>query len=342
MPKISVIMPVYNVQDFVGQAIGSVLNQNFEDFELIIVNDCSPDKSIDICRSYHDPRIRIVEHEINQGLAAARNTGIRHARGELLAFLDSDDCWHPSKLAYHVTHLQNNPRVGVSFSRSEFIDQHGNSMSYYQMPQLKGIESNYLLCRNPVGNGSAPVIRRTVFEEIAFTPQDGMQGMPCYFDPALRQSEDIECWIRISLTTDWMIEGIPDALTYYRLNAGGLSANLYKQLASWETVIKRTSEYAPEFIAKWQKRARAYQLRYLARQAIRLRDGATATSLVHNALSEKWTILIEEPGRTIATLSAAYLLKLMPECIYLNVEKWGQQVIGFIQEKKIRQDLEAV
>ena len=99
MPHVSVIMPVYNVERFVAVAVQSVLDQRFADFELLIIDDVSPDRSIAICEAFDDKRIRIVRHEKNRGLAGARNSGIRHARGDLLAFLDSDDCWHPDKLA---------------------------------------------------------------------------------------------------------------------------------------------------------------------------------------------------------------------------------------------------
>ena len=125
MPKISVIMPVYNVERFVADAVRSVLAQSFEDFELLIIDDVSPDSSIAICLSFDDPRIRIIRHRQNRGLAGARNTGIRHAEGDFLAFIDSDDCWHAEKLKRHVAHLNEHPDVGVSFSRSAFIDEDG-------------------------------------------------------------------------------------------------------------------------------------------------------------------------------------------------------------------------
>ncbi len=340
MPKISVIMPVYNVERFVADAVQSVLNQTFEDFELLIIDDLSPDDSIKICKEFNDPRIRIIQHEANRGLAGARNTGIRHAQGELLAFLDSDDCWHADKLEYHCNHLDARPEVGVSFSRSAFINEDGTANQCYQMPRLKDIEPGYYLCRNPIGNGSAPVIRRQVFDEIAYKGCLNGEVEDWFFDQHLRQSEDIECWIRIALKTNWVIEGIPEALTYYRLNAGGLSANLLKQLESWEQVIDKTRLYAPKFINEWEQRARAYQLRYLARQAIRLQDGRMATRLAHRALATDTGILRQEPGRTLLTLGASYLLRLFPKNLYGKCEGLAQRLIGHIQARRIEQDLE--
>ncbi len=341
MPEMSVIMPVYNVERFVAKAVQSVLDQTFTDFELLIIDDVSPDSSISICEEFNDPRIKIIRHTINRGLAGARNTGVRNAQGAFLAFLDSDDCWHPDKLSLHHKHLVSHPEVGISFSRSAFIDEDGTPNACYQMPRLKDIEPGYYLCRNPIGNGSAPVIRREVFDAIRFNFVFEGEEEDCYFDSELRRSEDIECWIRIAITTDWVIEGLPEALTFYRLNAGGLSANLLKQLESWEQVISKTRTYAPEFIDKWENRARAFQLRYLARQAIRLRDGRMATKLVHRALATDPQILFQEPGRTILTLGASYLLLICPQKLYLSIEGIAQKLIGKLQARRIEHDLES-
>ena len=339
MPQVSVIMPVYNVEAFVYDAVHSVLAQSYCDFELLIIDDESQDNSIARCRLFDDDRIRIIHHQRNRGLAAARNTGIRHAQGELLAFLDSDDVWHPHKLERHVEHLASNPDVGISFSRSAFINPDGSPNSCYQMPRLNNIDAGYLLCRNPVGNGSAPVIRNEVFDAIGRTIQHDDRRTTDYFDETLRQSEDIECWVRIALTTPWLIAGIPEPLTYYRLNAGGLSANLLKQLDSWEHVVALTKKYAPEFVDRWHSRARAYQLRYLARQAIRLKDPTVALSFARRAFATNPRILIEEPSRSLVTLAAALLLNVFSPSGYERVEHLARRLIGDIQKRRIDRDL---
>lgn len=92
-PKISVLIPVYNVEKYIGRCIDSILSQSFEDFEIIIVNDASPDRSIEIVREYQkkDPRIRIIDKERNEGLMMARHTGYHNAKGQYVFFCDSDD-----------------------------------------------------------------------------------------------------------------------------------------------------------------------------------------------------------------------------------------------------------
>ena len=96
LPRISVIMPVYDVERYVAAAIQSVLDQSFKDFELIIIDDGGSDSSLAICRGFVDPRIRIISQS-NRGLAGARNTGIMQARGAYIALLDSDDLWARDK-----------------------------------------------------------------------------------------------------------------------------------------------------------------------------------------------------------------------------------------------------
>ena len=337
-PRVSVIMPIYNGQHFVKSAINSVLMQSFSDFELILVNDSSTDKSLAICRSIQDHRIRIVNHTQNKGIAAARNTGIRHAIGRYIALLNSADMWHPDKLKMHVKHLSQSPKVGISFSRSSFMSHKGRLIHFYQMPQLTGITAAHLLCRNPVGNGSAAVIRRETLNDIRFQALNHSENYTCYFDERFRQSEDIECWLRIVATTHWKMEGIPAPLTFYRLSQQGVSSNIIKKLACWEMMIDKARLFAPKLLKRHEQDARAYQLRYLARQAIRNGQGRSAIQLINQALYVSPNIMMTETGRTFITLTAAYLLWVLPASLYKVFENIGQFLMGHIQAKRISKD----
>jgi len=330
MPKVSVIVPVYNVEKYIEETIHSVLAQTFTDFELLIIDDESKDHSIEICKTFTDPRIKII-HQKNRGLAGARNTGIRHAQGEYLAFLDSDDLWRSQKLELHVQHLDTNPSVGISYCSSEFINDDSESLGIYQIPQFKNITPDVVLCRNPIGNGSAPVIRRQTLEEIKF--QNNLYGEveDFYFDDQFRQSEDIECWLRIAIQTNWQLEGIAEPLTLYRVNSGGLSANMMKQLDTWERVIAKTRAYAPQLLAKWESLARAYLYRYLSRRAVRNQDGKAAVQLINRAIASNWKIFFYEPKRSLQTLFAAYLIWLLPRQLYKSIENLA---LKFVTKKK--------
>lgn len=337
MKKFSVIIPTYKVEKYIAAAIESVIAQTYQNFEIIVVDDDSPDRSVEICQQFTDSRIKIVSQK-NRGLAGARNTGIRHAQGDYIALLDGDDLWLPEKLEKHFEHLENSPSVGISFSRSAFIDEAGNPLGTYLMPKLKEITPADLLRDNPVGNGSAAVIRREVLEAIKF--QDNLYGdiEYFYFDDVFRQAEDIECWLRIAIQTNWQIEGIPEALTLYRVNSGGLSASLLKQLESLQKVIEKIRSYAPELIAEWENPTKAYQLRYLARSAVRLKVGSMAVQLMHQALATHWRILFEQPRRTVMTLAAAYLLWLLPQPLYSQIEGVASKMTAATQKRRILQD----
>jgi glycosyltransferase involved in cell wall biosynthesis len=337
--KVSVIIPVYQVEKYIEATVKSVLSQTYKDFELLIIDDGSPDKSIEICQQFSDPRIRII-HQENRGVAAARNHGIREAQGEYLAFLDADDLWMPEKLAKHVEHLDNNPEVGVSFSRSAFIDEADNPLGIYQMGKLKDITPLDLLCRTPIGNGSVPVIRRQVLEEMKF--QDNVYGSveDFYFDDdrKLHPSEDVECWLRIAIKTKWKIEGLAEPLTLYRVNPQGFSAQLQKKLSSWETMLEKIRAYAPQEVQKWENIAMAYQYRHLARRAVTLNLGKTAVEYSMRSLARHWRILIEEPRRTLITIAASYFQWLIPSTIYRQIEALALKITGANQKRRIQQD----
>ena len=112
-PRISVVLPVFNREQRIAQAIDSVLAQDFDDFELIVVDDGSTDRTAEVARSYGDPRIRIVTQDRNRGSNAARNAGIEAARAPLIAFLDSDDVFLPHKLGTVVRAFDEDPALDV-------------------------------------------------------------------------------------------------------------------------------------------------------------------------------------------------------------------------------------
>ena len=112
----SVVIPAYNNADFIGEAIQSVLDQTYPNYEIIVVNDASPDNASDVVRSFNDPRVILIEHPVNRGLSAARNTGILAAKGEWIALLDGDDIFHPQKLETHAEFITNHPDIGVTYN----------------------------------------------------------------------------------------------------------------------------------------------------------------------------------------------------------------------------------
>lgn len=119
---ISVITPVYNGEKFVGSTIASVLNQSFEDFEYILINDASTDSSLDIIRSFDDPRIKVVENEVNSRLVTSRNRGLEIARGKYIALLDHDDIALPNRLERQLAVMEANEDFVLIGSRARYIN----------------------------------------------------------------------------------------------------------------------------------------------------------------------------------------------------------------------------
>jgi glycosyltransferase involved in cell wall biosynthesis len=124
--KVSVIIPVYNGAAYLSDTIQSVLNQTHQNFELIIVDDASQDKTADIIGQFDDPRIRYIVHEENRGVDIARLSALRNATGDIFAFLDQDDLFHPDKLAAHVALMKKRPEVGFSYN-SRFELNHSST-----------------------------------------------------------------------------------------------------------------------------------------------------------------------------------------------------------------------
>ncbi len=133
LPKVSVIMPAYNHGRYIGEAIQSVLNQTYADWELMIVNDGSTDSTADAVARFDDRRIHYI-FQTNKGVSEARNVAIGASSGEYLAFLDADDLFHPWNLETQVAHLDRNPEIGLTYVSRTEIDQDGNPLRFHRPP----------------------------------------------------------------------------------------------------------------------------------------------------------------------------------------------------------------
>lgn len=330
-PLVSVVMPIFNMQKYVKLALLSVQQQTYSNLEIICVNDGSTDESVKIIEQFNDPRIKLVNQQ-NQGLSAARNTGMSHASGKYIALLDPDDLWLPEKIAQHVAHLERSTDIGISYCPSLFITEEGKRNGLGQFPKLKNISLKTVMCRNPIGNGSAPVIRKAMLDELSIALPRHHSGRTYFFDEAMRQSEDIDFWIYCALNANYKIEGIAQPLTLYRINANGLSANLAKQFCAWEFCMQKHLEASPNEVAQFYQKARAYQYRYLARRAVQSRSTSNAISYLYKAFKSDASILTEEPSKTLITVASA-LLSVLPERLYSACEG---TVLNMLERRKQR------
>jgi glycosyltransferase involved in cell wall biosynthesis len=187
-PRVSVIIPVYNRAHLVNRAIESVLNQTYQDFELIVVDDGSTDNTAEVVHSVRDERIKYVRHQSNRGPSAARNTGIRAASGELIGFLDSDDEWLPEKLQRQVDKFDSaSANVGLVYGGYVVIDNEKKKTIREVYPKKRGYMFKEMLkMAGPPDYVSMTLVRRECFEKVGL------------FDEGMRFVEDWDMWVRIA------------------------------------------------------------------------------------------------------------------------------------------------
>lgn len=200
--KVSVIMPVYNGQRYVGAAIDSVLAQSFSDFELIVINDGSTDASEAIICSYTDPRVRYIRNENNVGLANVRNIGINLVEGDYIAWLDCDDVSHPDRLSKQVALLEKCPDIGVCGTWVKTLGFAEEQIWRY--PTDPNFLRSRMLFDDPLATSS--VMMRT----------ECVRAKGLKFDLNYPPAEDYELWERIS--REWKVTNIPEVLTEYRIH----------------------------------------------------------------------------------------------------------------------------
>jgi len=188
-PTVSVIIPTYNRAYLIGRAIQSVLSQTYQDFEIIVVDDGSTDDTEEIVRSFKDKRIGYIRHEKNKGAAAARNTGIKVAKGEYIAFQDSDDEWFPEKLEKQMKVFENAlPEVGVVYTDMWTIKR--NKKRYFYSPKI--IPENKIIYRRALNYGVMNIgIQTALIKKEAFDKAG-------VFDEKLPRFIDLELFIRLS------------------------------------------------------------------------------------------------------------------------------------------------
>ncbi len=214
---VSIITPVYNAEEFIVQTIESVQAQTYNDWELLLIDDCSTDSSAELIRSFtdNDNRIRYVKLNKNSGAAVTRNTGLAMAKGRYIAFLDSDDIWKAQKLEKQMELIKEKD-IGFVFTSYRYIMQDGSPMSKVARAPEK-IDYNGLL-KNTIIGCSTVLIDKKIIGDFRMAN--------------VRRGQDTATWLQLLKKTDYAY-GIYDDLVWYRVVSGSLSDNKF-------TAIKRT------------------------------------------------------------------------------------------------------
>lgn len=215
MPRVSVIIPAFNAERYIRETLDSVLAQTYGDLEVVVVDDGSSDGTCEIVRGYGDPStplragpVRLIE-QANAGPSAARNHGVREARGELVAFVDSDDLWMPEKLALQVPLFDAEGRVALVYCHGERMAADGSPIPTPHLPKPTGRVFLDFLVRNHCPT-SGVVVRRDVFQRFGGFPED------------MVWAEDWHLWLRIAREHEFA--AVEQVLVRHRLHDTALTA----------------------------------------------------------------------------------------------------------------------
>jgi glycosyltransferase involved in cell wall biosynthesis len=230
VPRVSVIVPAYNADAHLATALESVLAQTYDDWEVVVADDGSTDRTSAVASAYGD-RVRVVRSEVNRGLAQTRNLALAHATGELVALLDADDRWLPGYLARQVAAFDREearaPGVGIVCCDAELAGPDGPLGETYAQrfgrPQPP-VDAAHLLTGNRIFV-SALMPRKVV---------DAVGG----FEPSLRSAEDLDLWLRI-VERGHRVVYVPETLAVYRVAPGTLSQDTLRMTRSRQAVYRR-------------------------------------------------------------------------------------------------------
>ncbi len=240
-PLVSVIMPTYNHAQFIGDAIKSVLDQTYENLELIIINNYSEDNTENIIVSFSDSRIRYKKFRNNGIIAASRNVGIRESRGKYIAFLDSDDMWKPTKTEKQIELLENDDNIFLVYSKYIVIK---NGIILRTLPKRKKLRSGNVfiplfLSNNFIGN-STVMLRNTLNEDNFFFDTD----------IKLRAIEDYDLWLKIAKNKQ--IAYIDEPLVVYREHGSNTSIGIKPFLLRYLQVVKKYRHDVSKILLIWK------------------------------------------------------------------------------------------
>ena len=212
--RVTVLMAVYNGLPHVIDAVESILQQTYRDFELLVVDDGSIDGTADYLSGVDDSRLRVL-HQDHGGVTKARNAGLAEARGEYLALQDADDISDPDRLRIQVEYLGDNQDVAAAGSWYRVMDQSGRNIFDRRLPRGDDILKTMLMAQSPIANGSA-MVRTEVIRSVG------------NYRPEFVWTSDLDLWLRIA--DDHRIENIPQYLYGWRLpESGGSAVKRFRQ-----------------------------------------------------------------------------------------------------------------
>lgn len=224
-PEFSIVIPAYNQAEFIGETLESVFRQTCQDFEIIVVNDASPDNTAEVVAQFTDPRLHSIVHPNNKGLPATRNTGMRAASGKYIALLDADDLFHPQKLELHSNFLNQHPEIGVTYNARFNLNYSDTTIRDLSRPPLT-VDLEDILRGYPFAP-SDMVIRKSVVDTVG------------YFDDYYRNGgEDMEYPAMLALA-GVQFASVDRALNFRRFHSRRYRKNLDPRLKDVQDALAK-------------------------------------------------------------------------------------------------------
>jgi glycosyltransferase involved in cell wall biosynthesis len=294
MPSISVIIPTYNATKTVLDTIASVQAQSHRDIEILVINDGSTDNLWEcLAPTVKDARVKIYSYP-NGGLPVARNRGIARSTGEYIAFIDADDLWTPDKLERQLQALEANPRAGLAYSWTYFMEEDGQRYHTDRPIWFAGDVLKDLMLWNFLCHGSNPLIRRSVIDAVG------------EFDPTLPSAEDWDYWLRIA--AQWEFALVPQPQIYYRQSGGAMSAKVEVMEMAQLEVLDRAVKRAPASLQSYQRQGMAKIYQYSAQLYLIHGKGRQTQRLVYRKL---WQTLRLNPRFLLDHKTQKLILKAL-------------------------------
>lgn len=315
MPEVSIIIPAYNAERTILETIQSVQQQTFDDFEIIIINDGSRDRTLELIQTIQDKRLRIFSYE-NGGLPVARNRGISHATGEFIAFLDADDLWTTDKLELQLTALKQHPDAGVAYSWTYFmdVDEQGKPISLLPSPQypFQGNIYEKLLVSDFIHSGSNTLIRRENIDLIG------------EFDSTLKSCEDWDYWVRLAACCHFVV--VPKYQVFYRRTPGAMSSKVEVMKEAALIAMDKAYRSAPMELQYLKRYTLTSFHKYCAGQylehCLNTDDLSKAKQHLWSAICLQPQILLEQPTQKLAIkLLLKQLLPVKASTYFLKVTR---------------------
>lgn len=281
MPLVSVVIPTHNRARLVRRAIESVLSQTFRDFEILVVDDASEDETERAVRDVGDDRIRYIRHAVGKGDAGARNTGVRNATGDYIAFLDDDDEWLPEKLSWQLAEFEKagegpglvcGGRVNVfaSTGRSSVVRLTGDVETQFRWGRI---------------TTSSVMVRREAVEKVGL------------FDEGILFCSDYDLWIRL-WQAGFRFASIDRPLVRYLVHGNGLSGSPWKRIAGKERLMQKHAEFFAQDPVRQSERYRRLGLLYCTVGDVRKAREALAKALRLRPTLTNWASYILTLGGT--------------------------------------------